>query len=146
MLDCPGGIACWDNAPTMAAPGAIISGFCKPVTVGPALENQHGSPSVGCRSRPAGSGAPPTASSKGTARPTGTWSMLCHAFLLIVQPTPMMDGCVAGKAIVPSRTPWAKLALTASPSPCRYKSAVPDPDRVINYAPPRQLPPQPTTA
>jgi len=30
----------------MAAPGAMISGFAIPVRVGPALENQQGSPAA----------------------------------------------------------------------------------------------------
>ena len=46
MLALVPGVASSDSAPTMAAPGAMISGFWIPVSVGPALENQHGSPGM----------------------------------------------------------------------------------------------------
>src|SRR6202142_4511153 len=54
-----GGSACCDKGPMIAAPGAMISGFCTPVTVGPALENQHGSPPTGWRGIAVGSKSPP---------------------------------------------------------------------------------------
>ena len=37
-------------APTTMPPGAAISGFGTPVSVGPALENQHISPTASARS------------------------------------------------------------------------------------------------
>ncbi len=104
MLADAGGTACDDSAPMIAAPGAMISGFAMPVSVGPALENQHGSPGTG--SRCAGSsGRPPLASSTGTASPTLSPVTLPQLTLFMVQPTPMIDGLVAGRLMVDSRTP-----------------------------------------
>jgi hypothetical protein len=135
MLDSDGGSACSDSAPMMAAPGAMISGLSTPVRVGPALENQHGSPSTASLTWPSGSGAPPIASSAGTASAMPIPFTLSHFFLLIVQPTPMIAAFVAGRLIVLSRTACAKPTsrtpgTDASSVPCTYRSAVPEPARV----------------
>jgi len=105
----------------IAAPGAMISGFGTPVTVGPALENQHGSPPTGSRGIAVGSGWPPAWSSTGASRPMEEPSRLCHDGLLIVHPTAMIAGWVAGRLMVPSLTPSKKPTAPgseASPVPC----------------------------
>src|SRR5579883_1084287 len=92
MLADAGGTACAERAPMMAAPGAMISGLAMPVSVGPALENQHGSPGTGSRGCADRSARPPVASSTGTASPTFREVTLTQLALFIVQPTPMMAG------------------------------------------------------
>ncbi len=105
MLVWAGGVAAPERAPTIAAPGARISGLLRPVRLGPPLENQHGSPPTAARAPRVGSGEPPTASRSGTGSGfTAGESMLSQLLLLIVQPTPMIDGLVAGRLMVPSRT------------------------------------------
>lgn len=114
-------------AETTSAPGAEMSGFGTPVAVGPALENQHTSPSTMSRVRSAAEvsiGSPPAGSRRGTRSPISVLPMLVHRARLTVQPTPMIDGFVAGKLIVPSRTPLEKMAgfddsIEASPKLCK---------------------------
>src|SRR5579863_5673480 len=98
------GTACCERAPTIAAPGAMMSGFASTVSVGPAPENQHGSPGEGSLVAPLGSTSPPAASSKGTLRPRRWLSTSTHEILLMVQPTAMSAGCVDGRLTVLSRT------------------------------------------
>src|SRR5579872_5238226 len=101
MLATAGGTACSDIAPISAAPGAMISGFCTPVSVGPALENQQGSPATASRGAAPPCSMPPGASRIGTDRPIPTPLSLTQRGLLMVQPTPMIDGWLAGKLMVP---------------------------------------------
>jgi len=99
----------------------MISGFGTPVTVGPALENQHGSPLVTSRGNADGTGSPPDGSRAGASKPICAPSTLRQEVLFIVQPTEMMSGWVAGRLTVPSRTASRKptaLGLDASPVPC----------------------------
>jgi len=122
------GSASWLSAAMTTAPGARMSGFGTPVSVGPALENVHTSPS--CASwRGAFCGRPPYESSSASVTPIFCPALDVHVGRSMEQPTLMMLGLVAGSVTVASRTArsWPSSSekyggveeLAASPSDSR---------------------------
>src|SRR5580704_1577277 len=113
-------------------PGAEISGFGTPVTSGPALENQQTPP--GTTGIPPSPGRPPAGSSTGVPSAHSEPSIETHPPRFTVQPTAMRPGCVAGRLMVPSRTPYPKPRVDPSAwvtAEETQRSAVPCPCSVI---------------
>src|SRR5437016_5747544 len=93
------GLAVLLMAAMIPAPGAEISGLGVPVTVGPALVNQHASPAIGGSEARNGSVIPPAASRNGILTPTLPPVMLVQLGRLTVHPTARIEGWVPGRLI-----------------------------------------------